>query len=411
MKILYINHYAGSLTHGMEYRPYYLAREWVRSGHQVMIVASSYTHLRRTNLEIADGTNYLRQMIDGIIYLWCKTPPYKNNGLKRLINIFTFLKRLRALKSSLVSEFKPDLVIASSTYPFDAKPAWKIAQAAHARFIFEVHDLWPLTLIEVSGMSRWHPLILWMHRAENFAYRNADKVVSLLPKAIDHMCAHGMTRDKFVYIPNGVASSDWISNRDKLDYQLQNLFSQLKLVEQRLIIGYAGGMGEANALDFLLDAFAQLKHLPLALVMVGSGAKREHLEQRVKDEQLDNVYILGQIGKSQIPEFLASCDGLYLGWNKLPIYRFGICPNKLFDYMLSGKPIVHSVSAGNDLVEQANCGISIAAEDVEAIASAFLHMLSLKAENLQTMGRNGYNFVLSNHEYRILATRFLDRVL
>jgi len=119
---------------------------------------------------------------------------------------------------------------------------------------------------------------------------------------------------------------------------------------------------------------------------------------------------LPAINKLQIPDFLSACDALYIGWNKLPIYRFGICPNKLFDYMLAQKPIIHSVTAGNDLVDEARCGLSVAAEDINEISSVIQNMKNLKAENRERMAKNGHDYVLRNHDYRILATRFLDRV-
>src|SRR5579862_4048776 len=96
--ILYINHYAGSIHHGMEYRPYYLAREWVRQGHTVTIVASSYSHVRQHNPDFNDPSllpirnlsakHYRQQNIDGINYIWCKTPSYSENGIMRVVNIF-----------------------------------------------------------------------------------------------------------------------------------------------------------------------------------------------------------------------------------------------------------------------------------------------------------------------------------
>jgi glycosyltransferase involved in cell wall biosynthesis len=188
----------------------------------------------------------------------------------------------------------------------------------------------------------------------------------------------------------------------------QNLLSRLKHVENKFIIGYAGGMGEANALDYLLAAAKLVADQPIALVLVGDGPNKQSMIERVVNEKLNNVYFMPSIGKLEIPSFLQACDALYIGWNKLPIYRFGICPNKLFDYMLAKKPVIHSVTAGNDLVNEANCGISVAAEDVEAIASAMTTLIKLSKPNLAALAQNGYNFVLRNHDYRVLATRFLD---
>lgn len=409
MNILCINHYAGSLYHGMEYRPYYLAREWVDQGHTVTIIASNYSHIRQKNIEITGGQDYLKQKIDGINYIWCKTPKYVENGLKRVINIFSFLNKVKKIKQEVVKNIQPDIVIASSTYPFDTKIAYEMAKESKAKFIYEVHDLWPLTPIEIGGMSKWHPFIFMMQRAENFGYKYADKVVSLLAKADDYMHAHGMTKNKFVYIPNGVVVSDWINATKKMPNEHQNLFSKLKDVNNNFIIGYAGSMGEANALNYLLDAAKLLLNKKIAFILVGNGPQKDQLILRVKNEHISNVYILPSISKIEIPSFLSACDGLYIGWNNLPIYHFGICPNKLFDYMLAKKPIIHSVTAGNNLVEEANCGISVPAEDVTGIANAINILSQMKSSDLEKLSQNGHNFVLRNHDYRVLATRFIDK--
>src|SRR5205823_12053650 len=93
MNILLINHYAGSVRHGMEYRPYYLAREWVRSGHRVTIVASSTSHLRN-QAPVLDGRTRLDETIDGIDYVWLATPSYRGNGAARVRNMAAFVLRL-----------------------------------------------------------------------------------------------------------------------------------------------------------------------------------------------------------------------------------------------------------------------------------------------------------------------------
>lgn len=418
MSILYINHYAGSIYHGMEYRPYYLAREWVRQGHTVTIVASSYSHVRQLNPDFKDPSllpiqnlsakHYRQQNIDGINYIWCKTPGYTENGIMRVVNIFCFLHRLRVLRKYFKAQ-KIDMVIASSTYPFDTKVASAIACEHNAKFVYEVHDLWPLTPMELGGMSKYHPFIWLMQRAENFGYKNADKVVSLLPQAKSYMQEHGMAENKFTYIPNGVAIADWQAKHDDLDQELQATLTSFQQ-KHLFLIGYAGGMGEANALDFLLDAGKKLLELDnsLGIVLVGDGPLKAKLLEHQQQEQLTNMLILPAINKGQIPAFLSQMDSLYIGWNNLPIYRFGICPNKLFDYMLSAKPIIHSVTAGNDLVTEANCGLSVPAEDVRAITETILKMSKLDNQKRAVMGQNGLDYVIKHHDYAVLAKQFIS---
>ncbi len=405
MKILYINHYAGSPEHGMEFRPYYLAREWVNAGHEVVIVAADQSHLRQKNPVLQGKT--LEQDIDGIRYLWCRTPRYDGNGVGRVINIFGFLFALMRRWRVLKKTFTPDLVIASSTYPLDTVPARCIARDSGAHFAYEVHDLWPLTPVEVGGMSPRHPFIMMLQWAEDFGYRNADTVISMLPCARDYMHEHGMAHDKYHVIPNGVVLSEWENEALPLPREHDELIYRLKS-EGRFLVGYAGGHGLANALDFLLEAAAQLKGLPLAFVLVGDGPDKGALVSASRALGLTNVHFLPAIPKRAVPSFLAQMDALFIGWRKLPIYRFGINPNKLFDYMMAARPVIHSVDAGNDMVREAGAGVSVVSEDPTAIADAVKQMMALPAETRVAMGEAGREYILARHDYRVLARRFLE---
>ena len=408
MRILYINHYAGSPQHGMEFRPYYLAREWVKAGHEVHMLAADYSHLRQHNPQLA--ANYADQDIAGIRYTWCRTPRYEGNGLKRVINIFRFLGRVMGLSGRYLKQWRPDVVIASSTYPLDTIPAAFIAGKTGAKLVYEVHDLWPLTPVEVGGMSPKHPFIRLLQWAEDFGYRKADTVVSMLPCARDYMLAHGMAPEKYVVIPNGVDVAEWQGASEPLPAEHRMRLAALK-ADKRFIVGYAGGHGLANALDFLLQAASQLQQdaaQQLHIVLVGDGPDKAALVSQAQALGLQNVTFLPAIPKRAVPAFLAECDALYIGWRKLPIYRFGINPNKLFDYMMAGKPVVHSVEAGNDMVQDAGAGISIGAEDPAAIADALRRMAALTQNERGRMGAAGKQYVLAKHDYAVLAKRFLQ---
>lgn len=405
MDILYINHYAGSIYHGMEYRPYYLAREWVRLGHKVTIVASSYSHLRQKNITYPDNKQkYSYETIDGIDYIWCETPKYTSNGIWRLYNIFIFLRRISAIKAYLTNVIKPDLVIASSTHPFDNYLAHKIAKKAYAKYIYEVHDLWPLSPLELGKMSKYHPFIYLTQLAENFAYKHAHKVVSLLPKALPYMQEHGLHPDKFVYIPNGI---DLEYQSDELPEHHQNFITEIK-AKYNFVLGYAGGMATGNSLYCVLEAFAQIKDKSLALILMGDGINRVNLIQYVTSNQIYNVFFLPSVAKNQVKQFLMQMDALYIGFPKLALYRFGISPNKIFDYMFAKKPIIYAVEAGNNFITDANCGVAIAADNVEQIVRALLQLYHMDKDELAILGNNGYNYVVKYHNYKYLAQKFIS---
>ena len=400
MNILLINHYAGSPALGMEYRPYYLAREWVRAGHRVQIVAADFSHVRSRQPVAGDET------IDGIAYRWLQTPPYQGNGPGRVWNIWRFLSQVWRQTARLVREFKPDAVIASSTYPMDIWVARRIARQAGARLVFEVHDLWPLSPIELSGMSPKHPFIRLCQAAEDAAYRDADVVVSMLPKVQGHMADHGLDLSKLHIVPNGITPEDWQHQAAPLRDDVARVIAAQRAAG-RTVVGYAGSMGLPNALDVLLDAAALLRDQPLAVVMVGDGHERARLKQRVADQGLTQVTLLPPIPKAQIPAFLAQIDIAYIGWQRVPIYRFGIAPNKLMDYMMAGCAVLHSVEAGNDPVAESGCGLTVAPENPQAVVDGLRRLAALPAAERLATGERGRAFVLAHHSYPVLAQRFI----
>jgi glycosyltransferase involved in cell wall biosynthesis len=405
MNILLINHYAGSRTHGMEYRPYYFAREWVRAGHQVTVVAASFSHLRTVAPTTTEPVT--EEWIEGVRYLWYRTPSYHGNGVARARNIFSFVRQLWFDARRLAREYRPDLVIASSTYPLDIVPAHRIARAASAKLVYEVHDLWPLTPIELGQMSARHPFILLMQWAENYAYRHADRVVSLLPKAAEHMCAHGMDPRKFCYIPNGVSMDEWTPDDIPLPSEHQETLTRLKQ-EGRFILGYAGGHALSNALDSLIEAAQRIEAIPVSIVLVGHGVEKDRLMRKSREMGLRNIIFLPPVPKALIPRLLQECDACYLGWARSPLYRFGVCPNKLLDYMMAGKPVIHAIDAGNDLVAEAGCGISIPPESPQAIADAIAELSSKNPAELAAMGGRGREYVACHHQYAGLARELLE---
>ncbi|MBR0077861.1 MAG: glycosyltransferase family 4 protein [Bacteroidales bacterium] len=400
MNILIINHYAGSPTLGMEFRPYYMAREWLKMGHQTRIVGASFSHLRKTQPSVKQET------IDGISYSWIKTNSYHGNGLGRIRSMFAFIGKLLLGYKRLLRDFVPDVVIASSTYPLDNYVAYRIARHYGAKMVYEIHDLWPLSPMELGGYSANHPFIRVMQRAEDFAYRHCDAVVSMLPKAAGHCTEHGLPVDKFFYVPNGIVEEDW-ANPAPLPDEHRRLIEKLR-GEGRFLVGYLGGHALSNALDTLLDTAKIVSSDNIGFILVGDGVEKENLMRRASNEHIDNVHFLPAIPKAAAPEFLKEMDALYIGWKKNPLYRFGISPNKIYDYMMAGKPVIHSVEAGNDPVAEAHCGLSAEAENPQSIADALTQMMQLSPAERQELGMNGKRFVLANHTYSVLAQRFID---
>ncbi len=399
MKIILINHYAGSQNMGMEFRPYYLATEWKRLGADVKIIAGSYSHVRQNQPKSLGW-----EVIDSIDYLWLWTNNYKGNGIMRLIGMIIFMLQLFIRSFWLAYKLKPDVVIASSTYPLDIFPSFIIAKLSAAKLIFEIHDLWPLSPIELGGMNKWHPFIIVMRFAEWFAYKMSDKIVSILPNTYSHVALDGVRREDFLHIPNGVVE-DLPSKRD----QSNEIFPILKSLKDKghKILVYTGSIGIANNLDTLIHAARKLEKLPISFVIIGNGPELT----RLKALAGDNVLFMDAIPKNDIIHALRAVDFAYLGLKKQSLYKFGTSQNKLYDYMLAAKPIIQAIEAEGDIVQNAKCGFTAPAENPKALAKIIEIAMATSDKELEKMGASGREYVLKHHNYSVLAKKFLEFIV
>lgn len=187
----------------------------------------------------------------------------------------------------------------------------------------------------------------------------------------------------------------------------QGLLEDLRR-KKYFLIGYAGAHGIANALGCLVEAAGLLRQEKVCIVLMGRGQEKERLIRAAKERGLENIFFLPAVEKRLVPGFLQYMDALYIGLQKQPLFRFGISPNKIMDYMMAGKPIINAIEAGNDLVAEAGCGLSIPAGSPKAAADAILCMAQYSEEERMAMGKRGREFVLQHHDYRVLAKEFLQ---
>ena len=409
MNILYICHYAGAPKYGGADRIYHIAREWVKLGHNVMILAASYTHVQF--IHPVEVKKKVYENIDGIKYVWYPTPKYNKNGFGRFKNIVSFLIQVYRDSKHIAKNFMPNVVIASSIYPMDIWPARRIAGKSRAKLIFELHDLWPLSPIVFGGMSPKHPFILLCKKAEKDCYKYSDKVVSLLPCVHEYVRKFNYDLNNLIIISNGIVEEDWLPESIvNISNQHLKSFLDKEIQEGNVIVGYTGAFGKANALEYLIEAADILRDKHIAFVLVGDGLEKESLVKKVDELKLKNVFFFNFIPKREIPDLLNYVDIAYIGWQDVFIYKYGISPNKLMDYMMAGKAILHSVNTGNDIVSEVGCGVTVAPACSRMIAEGILRLASLSSKEREAMGRKGRNYVLENQTYALLAKKFLDAI-
>ena len=407
-KILYLNLYAGSPSLGMEFRPFFLAKEWCKQGHRVEIVAGSFSHYRATsNIHMSQLIE--KSDVEGIPYRWIKLPKYEGNGFRRLINMLVYTLMLFILTPYFVLKFRPTVVLASSTMPFDIFPAFLIAFFSRARLVHEVHDLWPLTPRLLGNFSKWHPVIIIMQIAETFACKKAHRIVSLLPGTKKYHVEKGVLPSDWIYIPNGVQSFDTTElEKVRLPNEIE-IFIQETKAHDKLLLSYTGSLSSANA---MLDFLKKVEHIKdhYNILVVGDGSERAPMLQYQFENALEHVLLHPRVSKPVADKIVMVSDLLYIGWKRSELYQFGISPNKIMDYMKLGKPILHEVEAFNDPVAEAKCGISILPGDLVGFHDACSSFREMTTEQRHAMGMNGLKFVTSERDYEKLSKRFLTFV-
>jgi glycosyltransferase involved in cell wall biosynthesis len=393
-----INQYASTPEYGYAGRHYYLGKELAKLGYNVYLIASAAHHLLREK-PLVNSTFQLEKEEDRFTVIWTKMPRYDQAHSKgRILGWFLFPWRIREL-ADVIPE-APDVVLCSSPSLLSFIGAKSLARRFDAKLVFEVRDIWPLTLIDIGGYSPRHPFVRLLQWVEDKAYRDSDRVVSNLKNAVEHMASRGMRRDKFAWVPNGF-SMDEVSLNAPLNPKTES-----QLPKHKFLVGYTGTLGVANAMSTLIDAAERLKEYPdIAFVMVGGGKEKPVLQQLVEEKGLTNVHFVDPIPKLEIQAMLSRFDGCYIGWLNDSLYQFGIGANKIPEYLFSGKPVIHSYSGACDPIEDAEAGLRIPAEDDKQLADAVLRLYGMAWEERAAMGANGKRAALAQYEYSQLAKR------
>lgn len=403
--IWYIHPYAGGPGVGRYNRPYELSRAWQGRGATPVVITPAFHHLM-------DSPGALRGAcsIGDVPYEFLPTPAYQGNHIGRVLNMAAFATALPFHAGRLVRRYgRPSMIVASSPHPYAFLTSHRMARHFGARSIFEVRDLWPLSLTELAGVPSSHPLVRITGWLERYAYTHADAVVSLLPKSLPHMIDRGLDPARWHYIPNGVDT-----HAPRISNASNDIFNQIHhwRAEGKLVVVYAGALGTPNNVRSLIDSIALLRDHGdhrVAAIVVGRGELSAEIAETVAEKSLsDRIAIFDQIPKKAIPGLLDAAQVGYISLRPEPLFRFGVSPNKLFDYMLARLPILFAISAGNDPVAECRAGLSVSPDNIPAIANALATFAAMSETERAAMGSRGHDYVMKNHGYGELALRYLE---
>jgi glycosyltransferase involved in cell wall biosynthesis len=381
--IWYFSHYAGGPGVGRAMRAYCLSKQWSAMGISTTIFVARHHHLL-----FDDGPLPNDFTIDSVKYVSLAARPYSGNGLGRILNMLDYCQAIGKLKHS---RELPDVIIVSSPHPFGIFPARKLAKKFAAKLAFEVRDIWPLSITELTTASRLHPFVLLTGYAERYAYRHADVVASLLRYAEPHMHAKGMDPRKFIWVPNGIDSESPSPGRPTTETgrAAADLIARWRS-EGRKVIIHPGSQGPPNALDRLIAAAKQINE-SFGLLLVGSGSETETLKESAKG--FDSIAFFPVLPKEEALWLTKNSDIGYAGGSDLPLYRYGTSFNKVVDFVQFGIPFVETIRTGMGRLAKTDSPHDIADAIREELRSSTRSDISRHKEML---------------DYRAIATRYME---
>ena len=391
MKVLYFHQHFVTPHGAGAIRSYAMARKLIERGHQVTMVCGSFTG-GNTGLRGPYENGVRRGWVDGIDVVELDLAYSNHDGL--LKRSLTFLKF--AWRSVMLALLEPyDLVFATTTPLTAGIPGIAARWLRGKPFVFEVRDLWP-ELPRAMGVIR-NPVVLWaMGVLEWISYRSAHACVGLSPGIVEGIMHRGVPRERIALVPNGCDLA--------LFAQDANPWRPEGVAPTDLMAVFAGTHGLANGLDAVLDAAAELKRRgreDIKLLLIGNGKLKPVLQQRAAHEGLNNVVFHDPVNKNRLAGLMAATDlGMQVLAN-VPAFYFGTSPNKFFDYIAAGLPVLNNYPgwlAG--MIEDSACGFAVAPDSPTAFADA-LESAAADRDELKAMGLRG----------RVLAERAFDREL
>lgn len=378
-------------------RGYLLMREFARMGYESVIITSDSNQL--TEVPVLEEP-YLFQEIDGLRLCWVRTMKYSvAKSVRRILSWLDFEWRFWLMPKDRLPA--PDVVIVSSLSLLTILNGFLLRRRYKCRLVLEIRDIWPLTITEEGGFSRWNPLVLGLGLIEKVGYRYADVIVGTMPNLGEHV-AGVLGNPKTTHcIPMAVDDAA-LGPGDALPAN----YVEKYIPQNKFIVAHAGTIGITNALDTMLDCAEAMKDdSAVHFLVVGEGDLREHYQR--KYAHLPNLTFAPRVPKQMVQSVLSHCDLLYFSVHVSTVWRYGQSLNKVIDYMMAGKPVVASYTGYPSMINEASCGTYVPAGDIDALHREVQRYAAMDIVQREAIGQRGRDWILTHRRYETLAKNYL----
>jgi glycosyltransferase involved in cell wall biosynthesis len=400
MHILLIHQAFAAIGEAGGTRHHEFARQMQARGHQVSVIAGELSYLTGAAADPREGA--VKTVDDlGVEIIRCAS--YGGWHTSFVHRVFNFVSFMWTSFWSALRIRRVDLVWGTTPPIFQALTASWVARIKRVPYVLEVRDLWPYFAVEVGVLTN-SLLIRLSEWLERHLYRRASVVIVNSPGFVKHVKERG-AQQVFV-VPNG-ADPELIS----AEATKVGLRRSLGIHEGTFLVIYAGAHGMSNDLGVVLQAAEKLAvDDQAAFVLIGAGKDKPELQMLAEERSLKNVYFHPPVAKDEIAGYLVECDAGLAVLKDIPAYSLTY-PNKVFDYMAAGLPVLCMIDGViRRVIEDANAGIFVQPGDPSALAEAVLSW-SAKGAELELMGQNGREFVIEHFDRGVLAERMLELML
>ena len=358
MNIWIFNNYNMLPEQGGLNRHYYFAKCLAEMGHQATVFVGSHPH--NTNLQmIQDRSAWKIGQEKPFRWVYVRTLNYAGSRLKQVFSMFQFYwNGKKAAQTFFRQGERPSAVIGSSAHPLAAVLAIRLAKRMGCKSVVEVRDLWPESIVAYGVAGPHNPAVLILRRLEKWIYKKADALIFTMEGAYDYIIEQGwdkeIPRSKVHYINNGVDLEQFDYNQEHFRLEDADLDDP-----DTFKVAYTGSLVTSNNIDGMIDLAKGLQKYPNVRFLIwGSGESTETMLCRIRDEQISNTLYKGVVDKKYIPFIVSHVDVNFMHAASTSLYRYGASPNKLFDYLAAGQPILQDFTFYGDIVRKYGCGVS-----------------------------------------------------
>lgn len=409
MNIWIINHYAMPPEYEMRLRTIMMAKYLQEFGHNVKIFCASTIHNTDTNLIDKNGPLFIEKNYNGLEYVHIKTSEYAGNGFTRVKNMIEF--PLKLIKVSKKMNENPDVIVCDLGALLAPLPYF-ISKKKKARFIFEVRDLWPESIIEYKKLSRKNILVKMMYVIEKWMYKKSEKIVFTMEGGRDYIIEKGWDKvidlSKVHHINNGVDLDSFNENKARFilnDDDLNN--------DDTFKVIYVGSIRLANNVKKIVEAAKIIQDRgfnSIQFLIYGEGSDRVPLMNFCKENNISNVKFKGQVEKRLIPYILSKSDLNILHFEQNSLKKYGGSLNKMFEYFASGKPTLSDCEFGYDIINRYKAGVSKDITQSEQLSEEILKFYEMDEKQYGEFCSNALK-AANDYDYKSLINEFNNEII